>query len=298
MYDCTLIDDTLTLHLPNIRSLFQPRDGFALVEADFRGADAQVAAADAGATRLLAALADGHDIHSENAQLLYGTRWDGRRFVTLREVASRSLHTNGMTFRDNAKRFVHGTNFHGGARTIASVTSLPEDHIKRCQDFWCEDAHPAIGRWHRRVEDELRSRKMPVIRNAFGFRRVYVGGAPYGRTTGSNLLGQALGWICQSTVAIAINKAIERIDCNLDLLGRPRCGRCLVCAGAPIALLLQIHDSVLMEVELRSLDAALVAALRAAMDVEIPYDPPLYIPTEVKFSTSHWGDMHEWKGVM
>lgn len=288
-----LIRDDLSLHLPNIRSLFEPDDGYVLVEGDLARADAYVAAWDADAASLKAHFRSDHDIHSENADMLFAHRWDGPRLIRMRDINPHSLHTNGMSYRDNAKRWVHATNFAGGARTVGSVLALDVDHVERCQRHWTEERHPELGRWHRRIEYELASSKMPIIRNAFGFRRVYVGGAAYGRNN-SNLLGQALGWLCQSTVAIVINKAIERIDCNLDLLGRPRCGTCLVCAGSPIQLLLQVHDSALMQTPSASLTDDFITSLRAAMDVEVPYDDPLHIPVEVKWSAKNYGEMRKW----
>lgn len=290
----SLIADDFTLRLPNIRSLFEPRPGWSLLEGDFKGADAQVAAWDAGATDLKAQLQSGFDLHSENAQLLYGTKWDGRRFVKFRDIAPRAMHINMMPYRDNAKRWVHGTNFGGRENTLAAVLSLPTDHVAACQHWWREVRHPQLGVWHRDIEERLR-RKMPIITNAFGYRRVYVGGAPYGRSNG-NLLGQALAWICQSSVAIAINRAIERIDCNLDLIGRERCGSCLACQDFPIELLLQIHDSALMQVPTSELDA-LAPLVRAAMDVVVPYPDPLHIPIELKASNDNWGAMKTWKAA-
>lgn len=288
-----IIADDFSLHLPNIRSLFEPDPGYVLVEGDLARADAYVAAWDADATKLKDDFRHDHDIHSENADMLYAHRWDGRTLVRVRDLAPRTMHINGMSYRDNAKRWVHATNFAGGARTVASAISVDQDHVERCQRHWTEERHPALGRWHRRIEYELGSSKMPIIRNAFGFRRVYVGGSPYGRSN-NNLLGQALAWICQSTVAIVINKAIERIDCNLDLLGRDRCGECLVCQGAPIQLLLQVHDSALIQVPVDSLCPDFVASLTEAMTITVPYADPLRIPVEIKWSAENYGEMKKW----
>src|SRR5258706_3579007 len=125
----SLIHDDLSLHLANIRACVVPDEVYALVEADLARADAQVAAWDAGATELKDALQHDIDLHSDNAQLLYGTHFDGRRFIKTADVPVRALHVNGMSFRDNAKRWVHATNFAGGARTVSSTIVLAEDRV-------------------------------------------------------------------------------------------------------------------------------------------------------------------------
>lgn len=285
----SIIADDLSLHLPNIRACFLPDPGYALVEADLARADAQVAAWDAGAADLKRLLQDDADLHSDNAQLLYGTHFDGRRFVKTADVHVRSLHVNGMSFRDNAKRWVHGTNFAGGSRTLSSTTVLPEDHVEACQRWWLHERHPELGAWHRRIAFELASRKSPVIHNAFGFRRVYTGGDRQ-----SNLLGQVLAWICQSTVAIVINKGMLNIDCGREMISQERCGHCIVCRYPFVELLLQIHDSLLKQMPLNKLNNSILDKIRSALNIPVPYDDVLHIPVEIKWSDKNWGEMQKW----
>ncbi len=289
-----IIDDTdYSLHLPNIRSLFEPDPGHVLVECDLKSADAWTAIWEADARDLKTLFLSGADPHSDNAQLLFGSVWEGSTLRRVRDIDPRHMHTVGMSYRDCAKRWIHAVHFAGGAHTLASTLALRQDHVERCIHWWKEERHPEIGRWHRRVQHTLNSRKIPVVHNAFGFRRSYVGGAPYGRSS-TNLLGQALGWICQSTTAIVIGKGIERVDCCLDLLHQPRCGTCLVCHGAPIELLLQNHDSELLQLPRFVLDSRMIDRLREAFRVRVPYEDPLYIPVEVKWSDRNWGTMEKW----
>lgn len=274
------MDNPYAAHLPNLRALYLPDPGYALVEADLARADAQVIAWEADAANLKDALRRDLDIHSDNARDLYGN------------VDPHSLHTNGMSYRDNAKRWVHATNFAGGARTVASVIVLPEAHVRQCQERWCLHRHPAIGELHRRVNYELTTRKHPTIRNRFGFRRVYTGGDRQ-----SNLLGQALAWIAQSTVACVINTAMLQVDCARQVFGQPRCGHCLKCDIPEYELLLQVHDSLLGQVPLRLLNDAFIARLTTAMCVTVPYDDPLVIPCEIKHSDRSWGEMQKWSAL-
>lgn len=284
-------EDAWACPLPNLRAHFLPDSGYVFVEADLKGADAQVIAAEAGARKLRLQLSSEEDIHADNAQLLYGSVFTGGRPRVVRTVAPRAMHSNGMSYRDNGKRWVHATNFAGGANTLASTIVAHRDHIEACQKWWLNILHPEIGELHKRIDWELKSRKNPVIRNVFGFRRAYVGGDRQ-----SNLLGQALAWIAQSTTACVCNHALLQVDCGLDLFGQPRCGHCLVCDIPETQLLLQVHDSILVQVPQALFGAAFVVRFKKAMAVVCPYEDPLIIGSDVKFSARSWGHMEKYNG--
>lgn len=286
--------DPWALTLPNIRSLFLPDPGHVLIEGDLARADAQVIAWEADARDLKQALRDDIDIHSENADMLYGHVWEHGRLRRVREINPHAMHTNGMSFRNCAKRWVHATNFLGGARTVASVMVCPTPHVEQCQRWWCEERHPEIGRLHRRIEHEIRSRKNPVVHNRFGFRRAYVGGDRAG-----NLVGQALAWIAQSTVAVVINTGLRQLDPDAlrGILATsdyfPPWGRRDL-AVPEFTPLMQIHDSVLGQLALADATDSTVRRFDTALAVTVPYDDPLVIAREVKWSASNWGQMQKW----
>jgi hypothetical protein len=288
------MDDPYALSLPNLRALYLPDEGYALVEADLSAADAQVIAWEAGATRLKDALRADSDLHTPNAYHLYAETYANGAFHRVREIGPprSSMHTNGMSYRDNSKRWQHATNFAGRARTVAAAIVLPEDHVAACQHWWTRVENPEIGALHDRLEFDLRSRKNPVIHNKFGFRRLYVGGDT--RQRGDNLLSQALAWIAQSTVAVTINRAMLAVDCARAIFGQRGCGTCMTCECWPVELLMQHHDSLLCQVPLTTLDEEFITRLRTAMHVVIPYDDPLVIPCEIKWSRQDWGHMHPW----
>ena len=178
---------------------------------------------------------------------------------------------------------------------MASTIVVPEPHVAQCQRWWCEERHPEIGQLHRRVEHEIKSRKNPVIFNRFGFRRSYVGGDRTG-----NLVGQALAWIAQSTVAVVINTGLRQLD--PDALGGilatsdyfPPWGRRDL-AVPEFLYLMQIHDSVLGQLPLAAATDTTIQRFDNALAVTVPYDDPLVISREVKWSARNWGDMHTWK---
>src|SRR5215467_7986029 len=100
--------DPYTLPPPNVRQMVVPDPGYVLVEADLARADAQVCAWDANCRELKEVFQRGDDIHSDNARWLYG-----------KDINPRALHVNGMSFRDNAKRAVHLSDYAGGGWILA-----------------------------------------------------------------------------------------------------------------------------------------------------------------------------------
>lgn len=270
--------DPYTLPPPNVRSMLVPDPGYVLIEADLARADAQVVAWDADCRELKAIFQRGDDIHTDNARLLYG-----------RDVPTGALHINGMSFRDNAKRAVHLTNYFGQANTLSTACSLPKARAEWFIRHWTVDQHPAIGEWHNRVRWSLSRRKLPVIRNAFGFQRMYT-------DRPDRLLNQALAWIAQSTVATVINHCLLNINDNLCQPGGNWGCQLLGIVPARPDPLLQVHDSVLLQAPASTVPDVFEAIL-AQMQVEVPYPDPLIIPSELKWSEESWGSMRKIKDV-
>lgn len=230
-----------------IRAMFKPDPGYILIDADLKGADAQVVAWDAGAEDLKAAFRAGLDIHPENAAFVWGDKW-------------------GKPERQKAKGLVHATNYGGKARTLASNFELTIAAVERFQEYWF-DKHPAIRDWHNRIAYELQSRSF--VQNAWGFKRPYFDRA-------DAVFTQALAWLGQSTVAITINKAMARLHRKLP----------------EVQLLLQVHDSLLMQVPEDRLEIYL-PQIQELMCVEVPYADPLIIPVTIKASAISWADCEE-----
>ena len=252
--------------LPNVRSLWLPDPGFVLVEADLARADAQVVAWDADCPSLKRIFQAGIDIHSDNARFLYGC------------ANPRDYIRPGTTYRDYAKNVVHATDYGANENTLSNMYEVEAARAAQFIRKWKQIDHPEINAWHQRIEWELTTRKSPTMRNAFGFRRMYAGG-PASRTGG--LLGQALAWIAQSTVSVAINKAMLRVYQALP--------------DSDVQLLMQIHDSLLMQVR-AELCPDIFPVILDLMRIEIPYPDPLVIPLELKWSASNWGHMEKWNG--
>jgi DNA polymerase-1 len=241
--------------LPPIRSLIKPDPGWVLVDADFDRADAQIVAWSANEPALKVIFQEGLDVHTENAALVSG--W-------AKKVVSRQALKAGL----------HLTNYGGKARTLAATLGTTIAIAEAFQHYWF-GKYPGIRRWHESTLTLLRLQH--YIRNVWGFRRFY-----FERLDGHNaeaLLPQALAWLGQSGVAIAINHAMLQVRAKF-----PR---------DSVRLKLQVHDSLLLEVR-EDLCPGIFPEIIQAMQVRIPFDDPLYIPVSLKYSPSSWGEVHKW----
>jgi DNA polymerase-1 len=256
---------------PALRSLFIPDDGFTIVDADLSGADAQVVAAEAEDTLLLTAFRNGLDVHSLNAEMVFGTR-----FSTAQGDIKNKATAKGK-LRDDCKRATHGTNYGASARTIATTLGWTVIEAERFQRRWFE-LHPGIQHWHRRVEESLRSTRS--VSNRFGYRILY-----FDRV--DSLLPEGLAWIPQSTVALATFEGAEAVDRALNAR-----------RGGPdiVQWLLQVHDSLVFQIRTDAI-ASVLPRVAQLLPVAIPYEPPLTIPWKIGLSARSWHHCEPWKGT-
>lgn len=171
-----------------------------------------------------------------------------------------------MPYR-RAKMFVHGTNYGGKPRTMAVNCGITVHEAEVAQKRWF-DKFAGIKRWHQRVEEELRRHRR--VSNKFGFRMLFLG-----RVDGK--LPEALAWCPQSTVAIVINHVLQAIPPWIERL-------------------MQVHDSILVQVQPDQVQTAYKEVMAEFNKVVIPYDDPLIIPAECKISASSWGEIKEFHG--
>ncbi|MEM2127999.1 MAG: DNA polymerase, partial [Candidatus Bathyarchaeia archaeon] len=161
------------------------------------------------------------------------------------------------------KSAVHGTNYGASARTLAANLGWTTKVAEEFQAKWFS-LHPAIKEWHLRVERDLQV--SGAIRNAFGYRRVF-----FDRP--ESAFTHALAWIPQSTVALVTLRAANRIRRELPWA----------------EILLQVHDSLLLQIPIGREDS--VPKIVEAARVEVPYGgDPLVIPWSVKTSKESWGN--------
>lgn len=241
-----------TIELPNVKKMFLPDQGYYICDSDLAQADAQVVAWEADDNILKEIFHDpDKDLHNENALAIFKKLTPYNRSM--------------------AKRGVHAVNYGVSARTLAISLGIT---IRQAEDFiykWFE-AHPGIADWHDRTMEALQTTR--TIYNKFGFRKVF-----YDRI--EMALPQALAWVPQSTVAIAINKGMLQTDNNVP----------------DTEMLLQVHDSVVYQTKIQGfLDRR--EELRKNLEVVVPYNDPLIIPIGLSVSRKNWGEVLEvpWEG--
>lgn len=247
---------------PNIRSMFIPDEGYTFFDGDLDRADLQVVAWEAEDELLKAALRLGVDIHLLNCFSLENK--DPPELSELIEGHSKYWDHRGPRkhLREFAKVFCHGTNYVGGARTMAAHTGRTIADIDRSQKIWF-GAHPGIKRWHERVERQVT--KFRFVENRFGYRW-YI----FDRIDG--VLPEAVAWIPQSTVSIVINRIWVNVYEKLP----------------EVEVLLQVHDS--LAGQFPSHKPELTGEIKKQASIIVPYEDPLIIPFGIKTSDKSWGD--------
>ena len=160
---------------PRLREIFIPRQGYAFLEMDLVGADAQVAAWDSGDERLKEAFRSGVDVHQMNADAL------------------------GCT-RQIAKGFCHGANYGAGIQCLATACNLSVKVIREYRLKWFAE-HPALRSWHESLKAQVLTNG--YLENKMGYRGYFISPVSISPS-------DYLPFIPQSTVANVINIGMVR----------------------------------------------------------------------------------------
>lgn len=249
---------------PNIRSMFVPDTDHTWFDGDLDRADLQVVVYEADDPMLKAALKMGADIHLMNVYALDGK--DPPPLEELVETHPKYMDHRGprKMKREFSKVFCHGTNYGGGARTMAANTGRTVADIDRAQRLWF-GAHPGIKKWHLRVEDQIK--RFRFVENRFGYRW-YI----FDRI--DSLLPEAIAWGPQSTVSNVINKIWVNIHEQLP----------------EVEVLMQVHDSLCGQFRTDQREI-IIPKIKDCGRVTIPYEDPLVIPFGLKTSEVSWGEV-------
>lgn len=257
--------------LPNVRKLIKVDPGYVQYEADLKGADAQVVAWEADDADLKAGFRAGVDIHSHNAEAMWGSA-----FTSLPAGSHARDHK-----RQECKHTVHGIHYGCTPRTTAIQRGWLVIEAERFHRRWLE-LHPGVEVYHNRVRACLA--KDRTIWNKFGFRRVF-----FGRI--EDCFTEALAWIPQSTVALNTFAGALKLEAKYwphhqEPGYQPE-------SGDYSGIVLQTHDS--LNFQFLEQSPPTVPEIQEALRVPIPYDDPLTIPWDLKKSTKSWGEMEKAK---
>ena len=234
------------LYRPNLRKMFIPDDDHAIADHDGEQADARVVAWESDCPSLKEVFNDpSRDLHNENCEIIFG-----------------KCTGHSDPNRQRAKQGVHAANYAATAAIIAAALGITVHEADRFLTRYFGE-RPEIPRWHEAVRIQLQTHR--YVENVFGYRRFY-----FGRI--DTLLKEALAWIPQSTVAIAINLGIKQVERDLPWA----------------EFLLQVHDSAVHQFPADNPEESF-ELIRQKMEVELPYPDPMTIPISGSWSLESWG---------
>jgi DNA polymerase-1 len=240
-------------HFPNVRDMFIPDPGYVIIDTDLERADAQCVAWYAGDEKLKQVFRSGADLHLENAKSMYNN----------------DTLTKHSPERQMAKNGIHAINYGTKERTLAATLKISVQSATAFKQRWFS-AHPEIEQWHKDVWHILRTKNQAM--NIWGYRKHY-----FDRIE-EQLLPQALAFLGQSTVAIAVDEIWKKMRRELR---------------NEFQVLLQVHDSFVGQVH-HSIVAEVVPIIRECMAVVVPFPDPLIIGSSLKVSEKSWGTCRPW----
>lgn len=168
-----------------------------------------------------------------------------------------------FTYRDQAKRLGHGSNFYGKPRTMSLHTKIPVADVKTFQENYFR-RFPVIPMYHRWVRKQLVETNS--LTTLLGRRRYF-----WNRPEEDKTLRDAIAYCPQSMTADEINTGI------LNLW-----------RANTVQLLLQVHDSILFEFP-EHLEAEIIPWALEALRTEITLvgGRKFSVPTEAKIGWNY-----------
>lgn len=251
----------------NIKSIFEAEPGFTFLQCDLRQAESRFVAYDSADLTLINALEDpARDIHREVAAEIYGIRPS--------EVTKQQ--------RQLGKKSGHGANYSMKENTfIESCLSEMDLVLSKAEATKVLEAYhklfPGIRRWHATLRRELQQTR--CLRTPLGRVRYF-----YSRLD-DDLYRQAYAYRPQSTIPDVTNHLMLYL-----MESRKR-------SSFDFRLLLQCHDSVLLEVPesfVPSVAAACLSTKEWHPEINLP-GGRLIIPTEVEVGRN-WGNLKKFEG--
>ena len=246
-----------------------------LMEFDLSQAEARAVAWYCGDEGLKAGFKQEIDVHSQRAAMIFGYTYEDFHNT----YKSDDKHFHDLRFL--AKIIVHAVNYDASARTVNSTLKTHGVYKKESEVkvlvAQIHEAFPGIRQYQWAVQNQLKTNR--ILTTAKGMRRYF-----YSKLD-SNTFRRAYAFLPQCTVAEITNDGIVESRHPIEALGG--------------FILLQVHDSILLEVPREHMTAAyniITTALTKPLTVYPFFGEPddLVIPVECKIG-SHWGELKEWK---
>jgi len=236
--------------LPNIKKIFLPDFGKELADVDLAGADIQVVAADSDCKWLLDFFAS------------------GEKKKVYAYIASEFFQRDISDTSDEYKMYkgvFHGTNYLLGIVKLAKMAGISETLARGLQDFYFK-LNPEVKLWHKRIERDVKT--TGFVKNKFGRRMQF-----FFDKRNPNVMNEVAAAIPQSTISDLINKAWVNI----------------VRTHPDVDVLMQVHDSLVLQYDINKAEGYRKTIIDS-MKIAIPYNPPLYIGSDIKVSVTSYGE--------
>ena len=254
-----------------IRRLFEPDPGYFLAAPDLSQAESRVVAYLSDDVQVIQEYELKLDAHAEFAARLHFHLTGGLREEFLAKKITEPDYFKSM--RNLGKILRHARNY---GMTWKGLMSHAATHgvilnAERAKALLAaaDAATPMLKIWHDRIQHEMSMTR--TLTTPLGKRRVF------GERFGDDLFRQAYAHIPQSHVGHITLKGMRDIDNQLGKYG--------------VALLLQVHDELVMQIPLNNPELAWRA--REMMEFPVPIkDRILTIPSELKVGMN-WSDMTE-----
>lgn len=249
----------------HIRNIVIPESEMMFTEADLKGAEAMVVAYLSQDPFLIELFKNDGNIHNYTAHLIWGVSDD--EIKQDKELcSSKNKDTDSMYFK--AKRVRHSGNYMASWMSLQEQLNIPAAEAKKLlQKFY--DTSPSLVNWHNEIKHELERTR--ILTTPMGRKRIF-----FDRISQS-LLREAVAYIPQETVAHVLNLGLINVYNTL-------------CSDKNIELLLQVHDSILLQHPIEMKDH-IHQQLHQLMAIPITcHGKTFSIPIELK-SGFNWRDL-------
>lgn len=187
--------------------------------------------------------------------------------VKLNRPIADQIFYRDMSYRDMAKRLGHGTNFLGKPHTMAMHTKTERSVIENFQTRYFE-AFPSIPMWHDWTLEQIST--LGYLTTLYGRRRYF-----FGRAKDPATHREAIAYSPQSMTAWQIDYGYLQLWKHMP----------------EAELLVQVHDSIQFQVELRNLDRLMPKAMKLLeCPLELSNGREFIVPLEAKVGWN-WGDV-------
>jgi len=261
----------------NLRYIFVPDPGKVFINIDLEQADSRNVGAlcwnlfyeshgPEFAGSYLDACESG-DLHTTVCRMAWTNLSWGEDSSGWRSVADLVAYRT-YSYRDLAKKLGHGTNYYGQPKTMSAHSKVPVDQITTFQRNYF-GAFPCIPEWHKATIHELQT--TGSLTHLFGRKRYF-----FERLDAQSTINAAIAYKPQGMTGEEINLGI------MNLWRNPQ-----------IELLIQVHDSILFQVDEKRVNELTQWAVdQMPARLILAGDREFFVPCEAKVGWN-WGDMSE-----